>query len=421
MFKLSSLKKRFYFVAASYFRFFANFSLKRWRPRIIAVTGSAGKTTMLNLLESQLGDKAHYSHDANSAFGVAFDILGLRGITGSKLHWFALFFKAPLRAFFYKRAETFYIVEIDGERPHEVSFLAKWLRPEATIWVSLGRSHASHFEAEVRAGKFKNIDEAIADEFAQLPQSTKNLVLIDADNPLMVSTTSNLGTKVVKLNKNFIKNYEVFPDKTIFSTKTNQFIFHYPQPRDVAIQLAMLDALMSYLDIPLSYDLSGFVSPPGRSSFFPGKNNLKLVDSSYNAHIISMTSILEMSREMQTPHKWLIIGDIIDQGSLTSSEHKKLAELLLQAKAEKILLVGKRTREYTFPLLKNASAESFLTPQEALKYIEKNAKNGETLIFKGSQYLEWIIEKLLASPSDAALLPRRELAAIKRREARGLK
>ena len=76
---IANLKKKFYFVAAGYFKFFANISLKRWHPRIIIITGSAGKTTMLNLVESQLGDKAHYSHNANSAFGIAFDVLGQRG------------------------------------------------------------------------------------------------------------------------------------------------------------------------------------------------------------------------------------------------------------------------------------------------------------------------------------------------------
>ena len=54
------LKKKFYFLAANYFRFFANISLKRWKPRVIAITGSVGKTTMLNLVESTLKTKAHY-------------------------------------------------------------------------------------------------------------------------------------------------------------------------------------------------------------------------------------------------------------------------------------------------------------------------------------------------------------------------
>ena len=91
-------KKRFYFVAARYFRFFANFALRRWHPRIIAVTGSAGKTTMLHLVEFELGERAHYSHDANSAFGIAFDLLGMDGVRGSKLRWLQLFLLAPIRA-----------------------------------------------------------------------------------------------------------------------------------------------------------------------------------------------------------------------------------------------------------------------------------------------------------------------------------
>ena len=198
---ISKLKKKFYFVAAGYFKFFANFSLKRWHPRIIIVTGSAGKTTMLNLIESQLGTQAHYSHNANSAFGIAFDILGMRGITGSKLKWFALLFKTPLRAFTYKHVEKFYVVECDGERPHEAEFIAKWLKPEVSCWVSLGRSHAVFFENEVKSGKFKDIDEAIAHEFATIPKNTRKLVLIDDESIKMHECTEEIAAKVVAVNQ----------------------------------------------------------------------------------------------------------------------------------------------------------------------------------------------------------------------------
>ena len=83
----ATFKKRFYFKLAKYFQSLANRALKRWHPRIIAVTGSAGKTTMLTLLEHEMGVKAHYSHDANSAFGVPFDLLGLKGVKASKMTW----------------------------------------------------------------------------------------------------------------------------------------------------------------------------------------------------------------------------------------------------------------------------------------------------------------------------------------------
>ena len=148
---LARIKKKLYFVAAWYFRIFANLALRRWHPRIIAITGSAGKTTMLHLCEAEFGERGHYSHFANSAFGVAFDLVGIRGITGSKWRWLYLIFAVPIRSLYYRHQGEFYFVEIDGERPHEAEFLAKWLQPEVTLWVSLGRSHAVQFEKVVAA------------------------------------------------------------------------------------------------------------------------------------------------------------------------------------------------------------------------------------------------------------------------------
>lgn len=418
---IANLKKKLYLVAARYFKFFANISLKRWHPRIIIITGSAGKTTMLNLVESQLGDKAHYSHNANSAFGIAFDILGQRGITGSRLHWLGLLFKTPILAFTYKRKEKYYIVECDGERPHEAEFVAKWLKPEVSCWVSLGRSHAVFYEKEVSSGRFANIDEAIAHEFATIPENTKKLVLIDGDNETMVEKTANIKAEVKAVKKSQLKSYEVYPDKAIFELGRKKFEFHEPMPRDVTTQILMLDELMKYLGEKVTTDLSNFQMPPARSNFLQGKNGIKIIDSSYNAHIISMTTVLDMVRVLHAPHKWLVIGDIIDQGKLEGEEHKKLAQLLLDTKVEKIVMIGRRTKQYTAPLLKGkCDFESFDKPQAALKYLEKNLTGKETVIFKGSQYLEWIIEKLLENPDDVEKLARQDGAHRKRRKSWGL-
>ena len=59
-------------------------------------------------------------------------------------------------------------------------------------------------------------------------------------------------------------------------------------------------------------------------------------------------------------------------------------------------------------------------PKKALLYIENHITGKETLIFKGSQYLEWIIEKLLADPKDASKLCRRDKGSIQRRKNWGL-
>src|SRR5712691_532805 len=95
---LTSLKKRLYFVVASYFAFWAKIVLRRWQPRIIVVTGSSGKTTLLHLIEAQLGGKAIYSHHANSAIGLPFHILGIGANIEAKYEWFGRLLQAPFKA-----------------------------------------------------------------------------------------------------------------------------------------------------------------------------------------------------------------------------------------------------------------------------------------------------------------------------------
>ena len=419
---VAKLKQRFYFVAAKYFRYFANRAFKRWSPRVIAVTGSAGKTTMMMMLEHEIGDKAHYSHDANSAFGIPFDLLGLKGVRGSKLRWFWLILAAPLRGLFYRHKEKFYVVEIDGERPHEAEFLAKWLKPEVTIWVSIGLSHAVQFEKEVENGNFKDLGEAITAEFANLPQNTTKRVYIDADSKLMVEATLGIKAKVIPIKKTELKKYVVYPDSTDFTYGDTTFHFNHPEPRDIAFNLFVVRDLMDYLKLKFNPDFSGIKTAPGRSSYFKGVKGINIVDSSYNAHMISMTSVLDMVKSMHAETKWLVIGDIVDQGSLEEEEHIKLAKLISEVKPAKVILVGRRTKKYTAPELKRLGVSAVATadPKKAIEYIKNHLTGKETLIFKGSQYLEWIIEKLLANPEDAKKLCRREKAAVNRRKSWGL-
>ena len=422
MSKISAMKKKFYFAAADYFRFFAKMVLRRWHPRVIAVTGSAGKTTMLKMLEYEIGKQAHYSRDANSAFGISFDVLGLKGVRGSKVRWLWLFIAAPFLGVLRRRRKPFYIVEIDGERPHEAEFLAEWLKPEVTIWVSIGTSHAVQFERLVKEGKFTSVDEAIAAEFANLPANTSKRVYIDADSKVMQDATAGIKAKVIPIKKSLMKKYVVYPDYTDFTYGDTTFHFDHPEPKDIAFNLFVLQDLMKYLKLQFNPDFTGMEIAPGRSSHFKGIKDIDIIDSSYNAHMISMASALDMMKRMHAEHKWLVIGDIVDQGEMEQVEHERLAGLIAEAKPERVVLVGRRTKDWTAPKLMELGVSAVATtdPKKALTCIEKRIRGNETIFFKGSQYLEWIIEKLLANPHDAQKLCRREKSAVMRRKKWGL-
>ena len=421
MISTARIKKKLYLAVVRYFRFFANSSLRRWQPRVIAVTGSVGKTTLLNLLEVQLGARAHYSHNANSSYGIAFDILGMDGVRGSKLKWFYLFIAAPIRSLWFRHTQEFYVVEIDGERPKETEFLASWLQPEVTLWVSVGRTHAVYFDGQVKQGQFETVEDAIVHEFSYLPKNTSKLVAYNADNKLINRAMEGInGIQKVAVDDSVLSSYVVWADKTEFVVNDTTYVFTEPMPREVYTQLALLGALATYLGEPVVTDLAGYVQPPGRSNFFKGKNGVKLIDSSYNAHLISMESIIELYKEMQTGKKWIVIGDIVEQGEAEAEEHTKLGELLRAADFDRYVLVGRRTQKYTYPELDSNKSVTFSRPKDAVKYLQQELTSGETVLFKGSQYLEGVIEHLLADPSDTAKLPRQEPAAKKRRAKWGL-
>lgn len=417
------LDNLFDYVAVNYFRFFANFALRRWHPRIIAITGSAGKTTMLHLIEYEMEGRAHYSHHANSPLGISFDLLGVRGVEGSRWRWLWLFLIAPFKAITsrgYK--EEYYVVEIDGARPHEAEYVAKWLRPEISLWVTVGLSHAVNFAHQVEIGNYASLDEAIAHEFSTIPEYTTERVYIDGDSDVMRDLTKGIKAKVIAVKHQDLKRYNVYPTRTDFIFEDVSFHFSGPQPKELAVQLMMLADLMQYLKISLRTDFRDLLVAPGRSSYFKGIKGINIIDSSYNAHLISMQSILEMAQHMRTGHKWLVIGDMVDEGTIEVDEHRKLADLIAAVNPEMVILVGQRTKKYTAPRLKELGVDTRTTldPKKALKFIQENISGDETIIFKGSQYLEWIIEQLLENPEDAARLPRREKAAMRRREKKGL-
>ena len=147
---INKLKKILYFPIAYYFKFFAQIQLSIWKPRIIVVTGSSGKTTLLHLLESQIQNRARYSHHANSSYGIPFDILGLKRKDLTPEEWPYLILAAIFKAFKKPFKEKLYIVEADCDRPNEGKFLANLLKPEVTLWTNVSRTHTVNFDYLVK-------------------------------------------------------------------------------------------------------------------------------------------------------------------------------------------------------------------------------------------------------------------------------
>ncbi len=414
-----------YFLVAGYFRFWARIQIRKWNPKIITVTGSSGKTTTLHLIKAQFGDKAKYSDKANSAFGIPFDILGLKRKTLFSTEWFSLLVKAPFAAFKKPFSDKVYITEVDCDRPNEGRFLAKLLKPDITIWLSSAETHVMNFDKLIISGKFKTPAEAIAYEFGHLAAATKSQLIINADNDLICQQINRSTASLVKqISINDCAAYSVNNKGTTY--KSYETIFHIPYllPKLSFYSIEATKYLCSIMSLPFDLSFTKLELPPSRSSILKGIKGITIIDSSYNSAVEPLATMIELFDLLPAKDKWVVIGDMLEQGTNERQAHEQIAKFVEDKKYNKVILMGPRVSRYTAPILEQSLSKSqlsvFETPKEVLDYILENLTGDETILLKGARFLEGVVEHLLADKNDADKLCRREAIWQKRRSSWGL-
>jgi len=306
-----------------------------------------------------------------------------------------------------------YIVEADCDRPSEGKFLASLLKPEVTVLLAATRSHSGNFPIPV--------DETIAFEFGYFLEFTQKMVIVNGDSLLIKKQLPRTKAIIESISIKDLQNYLVDKDHTEFRIKGNIYSLNFLLPRETYYQIAALLKILDYLNIQMDPLFKNFNLPPGRSSLFKGIKNTTILDSSYNADLGSAKVMLNLFNQITVYKKWLVLGDMIEQGEQEQQEHEELAEVLNSTKLDKIIFVGPRLLKYTYPKLNSkVGVEKFIMPTDALKYIKANLKGRPFLLFKGARFLEGIIEHLLKDKSDVSKLCRRELAWQERRKQWGL-
>lgn len=413
------IKKLLYFPIAYYFRFFAKIQLKRWKPKIIVVTGSSGKTTLLHLIESQIQDKAKYSHLANSSYGIPFDILGLKRTNLTLDEWLYLFLLAPFRAFKKPYKEKLYVVEADCDRPNEGKFLATLLKPKITLWISSSLTHSVNFDYLVKNRSFSSAEEAIAHEFGYFLEYTQKFVIVNGDSFLIQDQLKRTKAAIKKIIRKDLNGYKIYKDRTEFTIDVKKCSINFVVPKGVFYAIIMTKLLMETLKLPYNSNFPNLVLPPGRNSVFKGIKDTILIDSTYNSTPDAVKSMLELFHFYPGKDKWAVLGDMIELGDEEKEEHEQLGKQINLMNLSKVILIGPRVSKYTYPKLRK-NVERFVMPKEGLEYILKNIKGSETILFKGARFLEGIIEHLLLSKNDINKLARREKAWQNKRKAFGL-
>lgn len=412
---LKQLKSSLYFPVASYFRLWAKLALARWKPQVILITGSSGKTTLLHLLESQLGTKAHYSHLANSAFGIPFDILGLKPQYRSKLEWISLIIAAPLKAWRRPYPQSLYVVEADSDRPGEAKFIAELVKPERLIWLSSDKSHGGNFGVPADL-----IEATIAREFGNYLERTSKNAILNRDSVLIMAQTKRTKANIDLVSQHEVTGYQLSKDGTVFTIDGQKYRLPVLVPQEVGLAIAAVVKLCTQMNVQIDPEFKSFTLPPGRSSLLNGIKGSLIIDSTYNAIPDAVRAMLNLFDKFPASNKWLVLGDMIELGPAEAGEHERIAKIVATLKLDRIILIGPRQLKYTAPnlaplLKKPAVLQAFEAPKAALDYLQSEIRGGETLMFKGARFLEGVVEQLLADPADASKLCRRQPAWQRRR------
>jgi len=281
-----------------------------------------------------------------------------------------------------------------------------------------------NFDGLVAHGNFTTVEEAIAYEYGYFLQHCQKYAVIVGDNPLQQKQVGRTKTEVLSITKEkILQKYEVTKEGTSFHVNNTTYAFSALLPEEVSYALVMCRETVEHLGLPFDPSFKQFIIPPGRGSVFAGIKDTILIDSSYNANLGSIKAILAMFAKFPAKKKWVVIGDMMELGEEEKEEHEKLAEELNKMGLDRIILIGKRVKKYTYPqLASRANVVAFEIQKEVLPYLQETIQTGEAILFKGSQsiYLEGIIEPLLAKNEDIAKLPRRGDFWDEQRKKKGL-
>lgn len=332
---------------------------RAWRRElglpILGITGTNGKTTTKELTAAVLSRKykIYYTQgNLNNQLGVPLTLLSIT------------------------RAHEMAIVEMGASHPGDIKELVEIAEPNYGLITNVGRAHLQGFGsfAGVMRTKRELYDYLIAHD---------GQIFRNADNPYLFQMTLDaLGNSGLSAH--------IIPYHTGRMPEGTHLVGEY-NAENVSAAMRIGDYFGVSREVALEA-IRDYVPSNNRSQLMQTEKNTVVVDA-YNANPTSMTAAIEaFSRgEKQTANgECYILGAMRELGTYSQLEHQNIVNMLLERKADKVLLVGEEYRETTAPY------EIFDSVEDLAAYLEAHPLSGYRILLKGSRsnQLEKIIPLL---------------------------
>lgn len=402
----------------------ARLTLLKYKPKIIAITGSVGKTSTKDAIFSVV-EKALIARKSTKSFngklGIPLTILGLDNAWANPFLWVQNIARGLALLISREHYPKWLVLEVGADKPGDIEQVTQWMHPEIVIVTRFGT-------APVHVEFFKSPEELFEEKTKLIKAlSPVGLLIVNADDEKVLALRNK--TKAKSLTYGFSpeamfrgSNTRVIysKDKPLgmtFKLEYDGNVFPVALSGVIGVQsvysaLAAL-ALGVYLKLNI-VDMIGALSehkaPPGRMRIIPGIKGSTIIDDTYNSSPAAALAAVDALGKIKTEGKKIaVLGDMLELGKLTVEEHKALGEHAGNV-ADCIFVVGPRAKYIAEGALAGTISEKnilqFDNAHEAGKSLEDIIRERDVILIKGSQgmRMERAVEEIMEHPEHAALL-----------------
>ena len=349
--------------------------LMKFKPFVIGITGSNGKTTTKELIKSIL-DSNYGTNKILATHANYNNDIGL-----------------PLTIFNLNSEHSHIVIEMGMNHPKEISYLANIAPPNFAVITNIGEAHIENFKnREAIANEKKDILRNLkAEGTAILPKDSEffNFLVKDLKNVKVLSfgmsKDADISCELLNHKKILIKTPKY--DLEIKS----KLLGH----NNISNILAAVTCAYQLKINPtkIKEGIENITPIPSRLELKEGKKRAAIIDDTYNANPSSFLSAIEVLNEFPGK-KILVIGDMAELGENSRIYHQELSRSIKETKIDITLGLGKHTKEIITLLGRNNSW--FRSKDDLVKHLYSCMK-GSTILVKGSRSMkmEEIVKKLI--------------------------